>query len=155
MKTWGKNTGEDFSIITNLDYERWFQILKPLEWMKYKTKIINNPQCVRLQSLYWKICLVLLDIEKLERTDKMNDASNDHWQWCELAEWIKRRYYNTCVSSMISSARPARWDHYIHATFVLRHFEKWTYGPTTRVKIMITTGQDCGSAEWIKKVKVF
>ena len=30
----------------------------------------------------------------------------------------------------------------------MRDFEKW--GRTTRVKIVITTGSDCGSALWIK-----
>ena len=38
------------------------------------------------------------------------------------------------------------------ATFILRYFKKWGTGVLTEicVKIMITTGWVCGSAEWIK-----
>ena len=37
-------------------------------------------------------------------------------------------------------------DHYLfESCFVLLDFEKWT----TRAKIVITTGRDCGSASWI------
>ena len=35
--------------------------------------------------------------------------------------------------------------------FCFARFEKWTDERTTCAKTMITTGRDCGSAEWIKK----
>ena len=59
------------------------------------------------------------------------------------------------VSSMIPSARPivpTNSDHYFQATFVLRYFEKWgrlVVRTETCAKILITTGRDCGAAEWI------
>ena len=52
-------------------------------------------------------------------------------------------------------------DHYFHAMFVLlccilknvdRRTEGRMYRRKARVKIMITTGRDCGSAGWIKTV---
>ena len=65
---------------------------------------------------------------------------------------------------MIPSVRPTvptSIDHYFQATFVLRYFEKWewTYGQTytdgNMCEKMITTGLDCGAAEWIKtKIRI-
>ena len=44
-------------------------------------------------------------------------------------------------------------DHYF-LLFCFDRFEKWgrTNGRTTCTKIMINTGRDCGSAEWIKNI---
>ena len=44
-------------------------------------------------------------------------------------------------------------DHYFQATFVMRYFEKWGTDVRTKTsaKIIITTGQDFGAAEWINK----
>ena len=48
---------------------------------------------------------------------------------------------------------PASSDNYFRLKFwfVSQDFEKWerTDIETTRAKIMITTGRDCGSASWI------
>ena len=51
---------------------------------------------------------------------------------------------------MIHSTRPTLFS--LEICFVLLDFEKWgrTDGRATRAKTMITTGRDCGSAEWIK-----
>ena len=62
------------------------------------------------------------------------------------------------VSSMIHSAKPTVPPVAIILIcslfcFVLRDFEK--SGRTTCVKTMMTTGRDCGSAEWINKLYGF
>ena len=61
---------------------------------------------------------------------------------------------------MIHSARPTVPQvaavFSLEVCFVLLHIEKWrrTDGQTTRAKIVITTGRDCGSASWIIKKKM-
>ena len=61
------------------------------------------------------------------------------------------------VSSVIHSARPtvsmASSDH-CFLLFCFARFEKWWDGQHVR-KIMITTGRDCGLAEWIKITDLF
>ena len=66
-----------------------------------------------------------------------------------------RKKDKTCISSMIPSARPTIPQGAITiltcTLFDLRDFENWgqTDVRTPRVKIVITTGRDCGSAAWI------
>ena len=58
--------------------------------------------------------------------------------------------YNTCVPSMIHSARPTAIT--IFASNLFCFVTSWKAGTdvqTTRGKIVITSGRDCGSASWI------
>ena len=70
--------------------------------------------------------------------------------WTETLDWKVLQLRQ--ASSMIHSARPTVSPvANIVFTKNLFHFQKWerTDGCTTCAQTMITTGRDCGSAEWI------
>ena len=56
------------------------------------------------------------------------------------------------IHSVRSTCPPVAITISLELCFVLRDFEKWgrTDVQTTRAKIVITTGRECGSASWIK-----
>ena len=80
--------------------------------------------------------------------------SDDEWRRVKLPGRRTRK-----VSSMIHSARPTvspvenivfAWNLFCFARF----WKLGMDGRITRAKTMITTGRDCGSAEWIKRWKL-
>ena len=121
-------------------------------------------------------CPILECVSRRGRRDRRRPAS---WRWAstgslraERLRWgssredssspkRRARKNNTRhVSSVIHSARPtvSPVATIIICCFVLLDLKSGdgrAYGRTTCAKIMITTGRDCGSAEWINKSTVF
>ena len=83
----------------------------------------------------------------------MKHVFNENNYFNELKYHITRQ-----VSSMIHSAKPEVQPVAITIfTLNVFCFEKWgrTDGRTTCVKIMITTGRDCGSTSWINYILIY
>ena len=78
----------------------------------------------------------------------------------KAAKAVKVKLNKTCVINdpLSQTHSPTSSDHYFHTTFV-RFAIFWKVGTDVRTvicaKIMITTGWDCGSAEWINKSSEF
>ena len=124
-----------------------------------------------MMSLKFLLLISILSYPLAEAQAHPKDASNDkeeaalyvgsELEFCLLTIRVRHSWHKICVINdpLGPTHSPTSSDHYFHTTFVsfcdiLKSGSGRTDGRTEIcAKIMITTGRDCGSAEWNYKTE--
>ena len=102
-----------------------------------KTGVVHDPRSQPTVRLAVKFCFVSLDVEKSERRTDNAYRNSDHYQLLILGR--------SCGSMERGVTNDPLGQHVVSTGSDVRLFWKVeTDGRTTYVKIMITTGLDCG-----------